>query len=156
MRPIPNLQHPSVGNELAAPEFRALTNSAAGDIEVAPKLLLVQLIAIVPRFEAYWRLDDNLAVDDDGSYSLHGVCAELSGFFRESHFDLSRSQIKHLFGFVEDQLVDDSSEENDLDNALCTCFLENISSEACGEAARPFMGPKSRRYFDNWHHYPLP
>ena len=38
--------------------------------------------------------------------------------------------------------------ENKLDNALCTCFLENITQTKSGEYARQFMRRKSKSSFD--------
>ncbi|MCH8840691.1 MAG: transposase [Planctomycetes bacterium] len=51
-------------------------------------------------------------------------------------------------------LVEPDANEAMLDNARCTCFLENISSEPCGEAAKPWMGRKSRAFLDHWHDGP--
>lgn len=116
--------------------------------------LLARFIHFAPEFEAYWNHDRNCFRNDDGSYTYHGVCAEFSSFFREHYTQMSQDTLDELFDFIERNLVSSSKDENELDNALCTCFLENISSEPCGEAAKPFMRPKARKFFDYWHQGP--
>ncbi len=116
-----------------------------------PRDLLQQFVKFTPEFQAQWNSDHNLSLDDDGTFTLHGVASEFSYFFKDNYARLSDADFKELFEFIESNLVEPGVEETLLDNALCTCFLENIASEPCGEAAKPWMGRKSRGYFDNWH-----
>lgn len=113
--------------------------------------LLAKLIEFAPPFERQWNSESNCFRNDDGSYTYHGVCAEFSSYFRDNYRTMSDATLDALFDFFEQNLVASGKEENDLDNAICSCFLENIASEPCGEAARPFMRPKTRRFFDPCH-----
>ena len=128
-------------------------NSLGVTSRMKPTDLLQRFITIAPQFDAHWKSDDNYSIHD-GSYTVHGVCSEFSNFFRDTVGRFSESEMKQLFDFIEDHVVEPDAEENKLDNALCTCFLENISSEECGELSKPFMGHKSRRFFDQWHSWP--
>ena len=119
-----------------------------------PANLLAQFIAIVPDFEAHWNSDDNCVIGDDSSFTYHGVCAEFSHFFRDRSHAFAESQLTELFALVEQHVIEPAADDNALDNALCTCFLENIASEQCGQTAKRFMGRNSRSFFDQWHAWP--
>ncbi|MCP4193656.1 MAG: hypothetical protein GY768_23840 [Planctomycetaceae bacterium] len=119
-----------------------------------PVDLLQRFVTSVPEFEAQWHSERNDHREPDGRFTLHGVCAEFSSCFRDRYMTLSDDVLKDLFELIERHLVEPDAEETTLDNALCTCFLENISSEPCGQAAKPWMGRKSRAFFDRWHHGP--
>ncbi len=116
-----------------------------------PPELLQRFIAFIPAFEARWGSVYNYHHNEDGSFTLHGLCSEFSTCFRDNFIHLSDDTFKQLFDFIELNIVEPTASETMLDNALCTCFLENISSEPCGEAAKKWMGRKSRVFFDQWH-----
>ncbi len=118
---------------------------------MTPRDLLYRFVKIAPDFQPRWESDHNYHRDDDGSFTLHGICSEFSSFFRDHYSSLPEPTLSKLFDLIERNLVEHESEETLVDNALCTCFLENISSEPCGEAAKRFMGRKSRAFFDRWH-----
>lgn len=102
-----------------------------------------------PAFSA--ALIDSYYMADDGSFTPHGICAEFSDFYRQNSVDLASSDKADLFRTIEGIVASDSDDRNPLANALCTCFLENISCTEAGEASRQLMGPASRAYFDYWH-----
>jgi len=129
------------------PELRGRAEKST----VIPHELLQRFITLAPEFAAQWNSDQNCFREDDGTFTFHGVCAEFSHFYRDNFDVLSEPTLKDLYEFIERNLVKPVSDETPLDNALCTCFLENISSEPCGEAAKPLMGRKSREFFDRWH-----
>ena len=118
---------------------------------MTPRDLLQRFINFAPDFKNRWDSEHNYHRNDDGSSTLHGVCGEFSSFYRETYMTWSDATLNELFEFIEWNLVEPEAEETLLDNALCTCFLENIASEPCGQAAKPFMGRKSRAFFDQWH-----
>ena len=122
--------------------------------KMRPRDLLHKFVTLAPAFETQWESDDNYCRNADGSFSLHGVCTEFSDFFRRNYAAFSEATVNELFDFVEWNLVEPAADETPVDNALCTCFLENISSEPCGEFARGHMGRKSRAFFDQWHTRP--
>ncbi|MCC6984723.1 MAG: hypothetical protein IT535_15785 [Bauldia sp.] len=94
---------------------------------------------------------DSLFATEDGSLTPHGLCSELSHFYRAHPIDFGSPQIADFFRLVEAIVAADPNDTDPLANALCTCFLENISSTEAGEASRPLMGPATRAFFDPWH-----
>ena len=125
--------------------------------------LLAFFLRIAPAFENLWEAEDNYHIRDDGSFNFHDVCSEFSRYFvdqisfgertyyKTSFFpDIETSKLRALFDLIENNLIEEGEPENDLDNALCTCFLENIANTKAGEHARKFMGDKSKTYFDKW------
>jgi hypothetical protein len=121
---------------------------------MTPRDLLCRFVKLAPEFQVQWDSEQNYNRADDGSFTLHGVCCEFSGFFRDHYSSMSEATLDELFDLIEWNLVEPDAEETSVDNALCTCFLENISSEPCGEFAKPLMGRKSRAFFDRWHKGP--
>ena len=132
-------------------------------MSMSPEELLSFFVEIAPSFRELWEADDNLSVGDDRSFTLHGVCTEFSHYFRdqasvsESAYwktrkfqDIEDSKLRLLFGFIEENLIEEGEPEEDLDNAICTCFLENIAQTKAGHQARKHMGQKTRSYFDRW------
>ncbi len=119
--------------------------------KMLPPELLDRFIAFIPAFEAQWNSEQNQQRVDTRHCTLHGVCSEFSNCFRDHYVHLSDDTLKRLFDFIELNLVEPSSPETMIDNAICTCFLENLSSEPAGQAARKWMGRKTRAFFDLWH-----
>ncbi|MCS4308750.1 hypothetical protein M2404_003112 [Rheinheimera pacifica] len=139
---------------------------------MSPTDFLGLMFEIAPAFRAEWESDNNLFVQEDGSYNFQSVCCVFSHYFidQEKHKYVSRnekkwnptiadSELVFLFDLFESNIDDiettDSlkTPEGLLSNAICTCFLENISQTNAGEYAKDFMGNKSRTYFDHWHIY---
>ncbi len=129
------------------------------------------MFEIVPAFRVEWESDNNFFVQD-GSYNFHSVCSLFAHYFidQEKHKYATKSDVKwnptiadseliYLFSLFESSIEDietqDSLKTPDglLSNAICTCFLENISQTNAGEYAKDFMGKKSRAYFEHWHVY---
>ncbi len=119
-----------------------------------PRDLLRKLIVIAPDFEPFWKSPGNCFIYEYGSFTLHGVCLWFSEFFREKYETLTQNQLAELFWLVEHSLDDPDEYGLPVANALCTCFLEDISSEPCGQFAKPFTGPISRSFFDHGHRGP--
>lgn len=139
---------------------------------MSPSNFLALIFEIAPAFRAEWESEDNLFVQDDGSYNFHSVCSKFSHYFitQEKHKYASRndvmwnptiadSKLIYLFSLFESNIEDIETKESlktpegSLSNAICTCFLENISQTNAGEYAKGFMGKKSRAYFEQWHVY---
>lgn len=119
-----------------------------------PPDLLRKLFVIAPDFETCWESSHNDAIHEDGSFTLHGICCRFAEFFRQRYELFTQEQLTELFWLVEHYLDDPDEYGLPVANALCTCFLEDIASEPCGEFAKPFMGSQSRSLFDQWHHGP--
>jgi hypothetical protein len=120
---------------------------------MTPQELLNRLVALFPDFRAYWDDPGNCFRDDDGSFTLHGVFAEFTSFYRERHASFPPDRVAALGAFVSECMA---SADADLDNAAATCFVENIAGEECDrELARHLTG-EARRYWQTWAGAPNP
>ncbi len=103
---------------------------------------------MLPEFQAYWDSDANYHKGDDGTFTLWGLFAQFSGFVRENFGAMPEQKRHELMAFIEACVTDD---ESDLDNAACTCFLENLTGEMpLSDQLRQHMGPKSVAFFNHW------
>ena len=110
--------------------------------------LLEFFISVFPKFETSWKSEKNNSIDKD-VFTAHGVCVEFSHYFEEHFNEFSDDQLKTLFNSIESLIVD-SEPRDEIDNALCTCFLENIAQTESGELAKQFMGRHSAKFFNYW------
>lgn len=119
------------------------------EMEIVNERNLLQFfISIFPDFKTTWNSEKNHFGDDDG-FTAHGVCAEFSHYFIENYKEFFNEQLKTLFNKIE-YLIVDSEPKGEIENALCTCFLENIAQTESGEFAKQFMGKRSAKFFDYW------
>jgi hypothetical protein len=93
---------------------------------MSPDDVLAKLVKIFPTFDPYWNSEENLFREEDGKFSLCGVFACFTGFFRQHYTELESNQLVTLGNTISQWMV----LSPDLDNAVATCFLENISGEA--------------------------
>ncbi len=110
--------------------------------------LLEFFILIFPDFETAWNSEKNYSRDVD-IFTSHGVCAEFSHYFIENYIEFSNEQLETFFNRLE-ELIEYSEPGNEIDNALCTCFLENIAQTKSGDIANQFMGKRNKKFFDYW------
>ena len=103
-----------------------------------------------PDFDAYWNSDENLFMDDDGSFSYHGVFAEFSHYFRDHFSEMGKEKIQEFCDYIETFVRDDTSHD-DIDNAICTGFLENVYGGALETELPKYLGAKSRKFYVLWH-----
>ncbi|MGE3166371.1 MAG: hypothetical protein AB7O52_15810 [Planctomycetota bacterium] len=115
---------------------------------MTPQALLDRLVALFPDFRAYWDDSGNCFRDDDGSYTLHGVFSEFTGFFRERHAALPGDRIAALGAFVSECMA--AADDGQLDNAAATCFVENVAGELCDRELSPHLTGGARRYWQAW------
>ena len=114
-----------------------------------PDELLASLTRFVPEFEVEWKRSNFR--NEDGSFTVHGVFAEFSAFFRDHVEEMEESTRRDLFTFVEDCVTTDPTSEAGLSNAACTCFLENLAGEGkISDLVSKYLGPESKAYFDKW------
>ena len=97
-------------------------------------------------------LGDPWYYPDDGAYTPHAVCSAFTDIYLRHIADYSAPEVVELFRVTEAILAADPHKTGEVANALCTCFLENISCTDAGHAARPLMGVHSLRFFDGWHY----
>jgi hypothetical protein len=116
-----------------------------------PDELLKALVQIVPEFAQHWGRPDNCFLKNNGSFSVHGVFAELAMYLKDSFWKMSDVQGRALFEFVETCVLTDPNSDSGVSNAACTCFLENVAGEGdLSRAIGPYLGTKSKEYFDKW------
>jgi hypothetical protein len=112
-----------------------------------PQVVLTQIIAIFPAFEAHWRSPNNLALNEDGSFTYCGAWMEFGHFFRERYEQLQVHRIAELGAFVS-ECAESSNEE--LNTAVCTCFLENMAGERFCRAFQLHLTGAARRFHEAW------
>jgi hypothetical protein len=116
-----------------------------------PKELLENIVQIAPEFLSAWNNEDNLSINEDGSFSVHGVFAEFSSFIRDNFSLLDENRRKKLFDYIEECVNTDIHSENGVSNAACTCFLQNLAGEGTlSNTILKYLGVESKKYFDKW------
>lgn len=113
-----------------------------------PQALLDRLADLFPDFRAWWDAPNNYHRDQDGSFTLHGVFAEFTHFFKERHTALPTDRIEILGAFLSECMA--PADDNPLDNAVATCFVENIAGEPCDRELSRFLTGEARRYWQFW------
>ena len=121
------------------------------------------LIKLFPDFSEVWASNDNLFINEDGSYTYHGLFSEFSNYFRDNFKNFSDDQLMILFSNIEKWEVQETAtleewragqvdDAQQLSNAVFTCFLENIAGEGLTERIKLFMGKKSLEYYLHYDH----
>ncbi len=90
-----------------------------GGVNMHSKYLIRLLDETFSGFNEYVRSDDNLFDQD----SIHGVFAALAHFVKENA--VSEQQWKAMAALIGEIV---GGRDANLDNAACTCFLENLAS----------------------------
>lgn len=112
---------------------------------MTPQSLLNRLVDLFPDFRTYWDAPGNCCLNDDGSFTLHGVFSKFTGFFRERHTALPADRVAALGAFVSECIA--PADDGPLDNAAATCFVENIACEPCDRELSPHLTGEARRYW---------
>jgi hypothetical protein len=101
--------------------------------------LISLLDQAVPGFRAYAESDDNLFQRD----SAHGVLAACSHFVTDR--SIPAGAWRPLADFMNEVV---GSSDADLDNAACTCFLENLASP--NHPLAPHLRGEALAYWQQW------
>ena len=112
-----------------------------------PKDLLDRLVELIPDFETDWTGPGNCSRHEDGTFTLHGVFNEFSHFFREHYAKFGGDRIAALGAFISRCM---SSNDDDLDNATATCFIENIANEKSGKALAQHFTGEAQAFWRRW------
>ena len=119
-----------------------------------PDEMLADITRMFPYFDRYWRTN-NGHLDENGwsDTPYHALFAEFSHYFRDNIKALDDAKIQQFCDYIEQFVRDarDTATDEDIDNATCTCFLENIGGDAMENKLRCYLGPKSLRFHTNWH-----
>jgi hypothetical protein len=109
------------------------------------------LCALRPDFRPWWDDERDLWIREDGEFTTHGLFAAFSHFIADRLSHGPAPELAAVFEYVESKLGDADSE---VDNAVCTCFLENLLNrvpEIIAPAALiSLLGSKSRRFCQEW------
>lgn len=117
-----------------------------------PHAFLSFLLQRFPDFEARWpERGEGVGTED---LTFHRVCSKFSTHYIHDVVDFKAPEVAELFVLIEDVVAADPDDATRFANALCTCFLENISCTWAGEASVVLMGPASHRFFAPWHRPP--
>ena len=106
---------------------------------MSPDALTDCLDGALPGFRRFVESEENLYEQDN----VHGVFVACSDFVRER--DVSLSSWKQVAEVVNGT-VKDSDEE--LDNAVCTCFLENLAET--DHPLRALLRGEALEYWKRW------
>lgn len=106
--------------------------------------LLETVFRLCPEFAKVWPNEAPLWIDDDGRVSFHGVFAGLSHHVVARLAVNPSTDLKPLFDFVEEILVEDADGDQPLGNAAATCFLENVVADSVPDThLLPLLGRES-------------
>ena len=125
----------------------------AAEREALPKTgieLRDWFVQLFPDFAAAF--SDKWYYPDDASFTPHAVCSAFTDYYRNQIPSYTAPEVIELFRVTEVILVADHRDGDTMANALCTCFLENISCTDKGHAGRSLMGLETLRFFDGWHY----
>ncbi len=89
--------------------------------------ILERLADLFPDFGVYWNDPGNCFREDDGSFTIHGVFAEFSGYFRDQYDQLPAGQVAVLGALVSEWAA---STDEELANATATCSNSHCQSGA--------------------------
>lgn len=103
-------------------------------------------------FSRVWLDKTNLFIEQNGGYTLHGLYSQFSNYFRQNINSFNDDQLKIFFINLEIWIANDKYNDDDLANAICTCFLELIAREGFTKRIKPFMGKKSLEYYSRYDH----
>jgi hypothetical protein len=99
-----------------------------------------QLVAVLPGFAAYHSRADVEEAEQDQTATLHSVMAPFTQYFGRQSASLSEKQLKVLGKLVSEAVeVDD-----DLENAVSTCFLEHLHQIKSYRAIAPYLSDTAK------------
>lgn len=111
----------------------------------APQETLTQLYTIFPTFVASWAEEEAPAADGlvDGVYyewTHHAVLRNFLEFFASNRESFTAKQLQ-TFGEWVNRAV---SKEDELENAISTCFLEHAKQVGINRAIAPYLSANAK------------
>jgi hypothetical protein len=117
---------------------------------LTPGKVLNELTKMFAGFAPVWDSPENCFLNDDGSFTYHGLFSEFGVYVRDNFGGMEERKREELFDFIELCVSDVGRFDEGLDKAVCTCFLENLSNESLSPEFRKYMGRKSLEFFNVW------
>lgn len=112
--------------------------------------MLSDLIRMFPDFKKAWESDNNYQSEEWGIVPYHGLFSEFSRYFLNHFSGMSEQKVQEFCDYIE-QFVRDDEVDEDIDNAICTCFLENVRGEPSTVELPKYLGAKSLKFYKAWH-----
>ena len=100
-------------------------------------------------FPQFFEAERKTFEDQNGGITFHGIFLALSAYVQKHYADLSDDQLVGFWEWIEWQFK--STNEN-LSNAVWTCFLECIAGTEAERHSRPFMPESLLEWFDGFMH----
>lgn len=121
------------------------------------------LIDKFPDFAKSETLKDEIEFRGEDNLNAHALCSTLTNYITNeivpSHKEITNQELE-LYSFIEEcrskfKSFGEGTDEAEFDNAICTCFLENLINKASWENelyARfiPYLGPNSKEFCKEW------
>jgi hypothetical protein len=108
-----------------------------------PRDTLRQLWELFPDFEDWWKEEETEDVLVDGVHcelTHHRVMMEFLGFFAKHHKSFTEKQLRS-FGDWVNRVV---SRNDDLENAVSTCFLEHSHQVRIDRILAPYLSRQAK------------
>ena len=114
--------------------------------------LVKKLELLTPGFIGVWNewLEEDINFGDGEEITEHTIFLEYFHFISDNIDNLEVKQKELLFEYIEESLT---SNDDNLSNAVATCFLENLAQmyiKYQPENYFPFLGEKSKVYSREW------
>jgi len=103
-----------------------------------PEELIQRLSELVPHFATEWAED---RADEEWTLTFHRVMRTFTYVFGKARVSLSDAQLKGVANLVNDCVAFD----DDIENAVSTCFLEHLHQVNSLKSLWPYLSPKARR-----------
>lgn len=113
----------------------------------AAQSILGWLASAFPGFAEAWNGPDNCFVAEDGAFTVSGLFAEFSHYFRSHYEELPPSQIVEVGRFVSDCAASSDAEIRD---GVATCFLENVATERFHSEFKRYLSGEALRFYSTW------
>jgi hypothetical protein len=105
-----------------------------------PLELRDRLFAIFPDFRSTWEVEDNEFIEG-GSFTYHGLMFMFRDYFTVRIDQLSEKQVRALADIFNEAVLED----DDLENAVSTVFLEHMHQLRVSKLFRPFLTAQAKR-----------
>ena len=113
-----------------------------------PDAVFETLTRLFPAFAAQCCDPGSLFISEYGTFTYCGLFCELTNYVRDHFKTMPAPQRVELFNVTEGCIT--NHVEDELDTAVCTCFLENLAGEELSSELRRYMGPKALAFFNQW------
>ena len=95
------------------------------------KEVLEFLVAVSPSFKEWWSEGEHTS-DDKTS---HRIMSEFAQYFAQSHKSFNEKQLQKLGSWISEAVT----RNDDLENAICTCFLEHSRQLGVNRVLAPYL-----------------